>query len=80
MEKTNYCNEQDALGLYEIFENKDSKVLFLHGFMSAIAFTYYKSLEKEQKELYCHETFERIIDGVGNDLLKEFLDEHLKAV
>ena len=80
MEKTNYCKEKDALALYEIFENEDSKVVFLHGFMSAIAFAYYKSLNKEQKELYCQEAFERIIDGVGNDLLKEFLDEHLKAM
>ena len=80
MEKTNYCEKKDALALYEIFESEDNKVLFLHGFMSAIAFTYYKSLNKEQKELYCKETFERIVNGVGNDLLKEFLDEHLKAV
>ena len=44
--------------------------------MSAITFAHYKSLEKEEKELYCKETLERIINGVGQELMQEFLEEH----
>lgn len=48
--------------------------------MSAITFAYYKSLDKEEKELYCKEICERVIQGVGQDFLEEFLEEHFGKI
>lgn len=76
MIKSKYCDEEDVECLADTLQDEDRKEEFLYGFLSAITFAYYKSLDKEEKELYCKETCERIIDSVGKDLIKEFLKEH----
>ena len=76
MTKSKYCNSYDVECLADTLQDKDRKEEFLYGFMSAITFVHYKNLEKEEKELYCKETLERIINGVGHNLLHEFLEEH----
>jgi hypothetical protein len=76
MIKSNYCNRADAENLANTLQDEDRKEEFLYGFMSAITFAHYKSLDKEEKELYCKESLERIANGVGQDLLNEFLEEH----
>lgn len=76
MIKSNYCNEEDVECLADTLQDEDRKEEFFYGFMSAITFAHYKSLEKEEKELYCKESCERIIDSVGQDLMQEFLEEH----
>lgn len=60
----------------EMLENKDTRQGFVYGFMQAIAFAHYKSLDKEEKELYCGETMERILNGVSNDLMNELFEEY----
>lgn len=76
MIKSNYCNEEDVECLADTLQDEDRKEEFFYGFMSAITFAHYKSLEKEEKEFYCKESCERIIQGVGQDLMQEFLEEH----
>ena len=76
MIKSKYCDSYDAECLADTLQDKVRKEEFFYGFMSAITFAYYKSLEKEEKEIYCKETLERVIQGVGQDLMHEFLEEH----
>lgn len=76
MIKSKYCSEEDAECLANTLQDEDRKEEFLYGFMFAITFEYYKSLDKEEKELYCKESLERIVNGVGQNLLNEFLEEH----
>jgi hypothetical protein len=80
MIKSKYCNEEDVECLADTLQYEDSKEEFVYGFMSAITFAYYKSLDKEEKELYCKEICERVIQGVGHDLLIEFLEEHFGKI
>jgi hypothetical protein len=37
-------------------------------------------LNKEEKQLYCKESLERIIQSVGQDLMHEFLEEHFGEI
>jgi hypothetical protein len=76
MIKSKYCDNYDVECLADTLQDEDRKEEFFYGFMSAITFAHYKSLEKEEKELYCKETLERVIQGVGQDLMEEFLEEH----
>lgn len=76
MIKSKYCDSYDVECLADTLQDEDRRNEFLYGFFSAITFAYYKSLDKEEKELYCKESFERIINSVGKDLIEEFLEEH----
>lgn len=76
MIKSKYCDREDVECLADTLQDEDRKEEFFYGFMSAITFAHYKSLEKEEKEIYCKETLERVIQGVGQDLMHEFLEEH----
>jgi hypothetical protein len=76
MIKSKYCDSYDVECLADTLQDENRKEEFLYGFMSAITFAYYKSLDKEEKELYCKESLERIVGGVGQNLLNEFLEEH----
>ena len=80
MIKSKYCNEEDVECLADTLQDENRKEEFLYGFLSAITFAHYKSLDKEEKELYCKETCEKIIDGVGKDLMKEFFEEHFGKI
>ena len=80
MIKSKYCNKEDVENLADTLQDESRKEEFLYGFLSAITFAHYKSLDKEEKELYCRETYERIIDGVGKDLIKEFFEEHFGEI
>lgn len=76
MIKSKYCDMEDVECLIDTLQDEDKKEEFMYGFMSAITFAHYKSLEKEEKELYCKEILERVINGVGQELMQEFLEEH----
>ena len=76
MIKSKYCNREDIECLADTLNNEDSKQEFCYGFFSAISFAYYKNLSKEEKELYCGEIMERVLDTFGQDFLNEFLEEH----
>lgn len=76
MIKSKFCNMEDVECLINTLQDNDRREEFLYGFMSAVAFTHYKNLDKEEKELYCKESLERIINSVGENLLTEFLEEH----
>ena len=76
MIESKYCDNYDVECLADHLQDKDRKEEFIYGFMSAISFAHYKSLDKEEKELYCKETLERVLDSFGIDLLNEFLKEH----
>ena len=76
MIKSKYCDSYDVECLADTLQDEDRKEEFIYGFMSAITFAHYKSLGKEEKEIYCKESLERIVDSVGQDLLHEFLEEH----
>jgi hypothetical protein len=80
MTKSKYCNMEDVECLADTLQDEDRKEEFFYGFMSAITFAHYKSLEKETKELYCKEMMERVIQGVGQDLMQEFLEEHFGKI
>lgn len=76
MIESKYCNREDIECLADTLQDEDRRQEFCYGFFSAISFAYYKSLSKEEKELYCGEIFERVLDTFGKDFLKEFLEEH----
>lgn len=76
MIKSKYCNEEDVECLADTLQDENRKEEFLYGFLSAITFAHYKSLDKEEKELYSKESLERIVNGVGQELIQEFLEEH----
>jgi hypothetical protein len=76
MVESKYCDREDIECLADTLQNEDRKEEFFYGFMSAITFAHYKSLNKEEKQLYCKESLERIIQSVGQDLMHEFLEEH----
>lgn len=80
MIKSKYCNQKDAECLVNILQNEKDRQNFMYGFMSAITFAYYKNLDKEDKELYCGEIAERVVEGVGIELMNEFCEEHLKQL
>ena len=76
MIESKYCDREDVECLADTLQDKDKREEFMYGFMSAISFAYYKNLSKEEKELYCGETMERVLETFGNALMKEFLEEH----
>lgn len=76
MIKSNYCSEEDVECLADTLQDRVRKEEFIYGFMSAITFAYYKNLDKEEKELCCKESLERVINSVGKNLIEEFLEEH----
>ena len=78
MIKSKYCSKEDVECLADTLQDESRKEEFLYGFMSAITFAHYKSLDKEEKELYCKEICERVINSVGKDLIEEFLEEHFE--
>lgn len=80
MIESKYCDREDIECLVETLQDEDSKEDFFYGFMSAISFAHYKSLGKEGQELYCKEIFERVINGVGQELMQEFLEEHFGKI
>ena len=80
MIESKYCDSYDVECLANTLQDEDRKEEFFYGFMSAITFAYYKSLEKEEKELDCKEICERVIQGVGQDLMQEFLEEHFGKI
>ena len=71
-----YSQIETRESFLEMLENKDTRQGFIYGFMQAIAFAHYKSLDKEERELYCGEIMERILNGVSNDLMNELLEEY----
>lgn len=71
-----YSQVETRESFLEMLEDRDTRQGFIYGFMQAIAFAHYKSLSKEEKELYCGETMERIINGVSNNLMNELLEEY----
>ena len=72
-----YANIEDKKNLLDTFEDDDKKTEFIYGFMSAITYAYYLNLTDEQRELYAHETTERVIETYGAELLEKFCQEHL---
>ena len=80
MIKSKYCNQKDAECLTNILQNENDRENFMYGFMSAITFAYYKDLDEEDKKLYCGEIMERVVEGVGIDLMNEFLEEHFEQL
>ena len=76
---SNYANIEDRENLLDTLEDDDKKTEFIYGFMSAITYAYYLSLTDEQRELYTHETTERVIETFGADLLNKFCQEHLNV-
>lgn len=80
MIKSKYCNSYDVECLANTLQDEDRRNEFLYGFFSAITFAYYKSLDKEEKEFFCKESFERIINSVGKDLIEEFFEEHFGKI
>ena len=79
MMKTNYCNREGALALYETLQNEQDRDTFLYGFYSAISFAHYLSLDDVEKSIYCNETLERVLETSGKDILNMFLEEHKKG-
>lgn len=71
-----YSQIEDKQELLNIIEDNEKQQGFIYGFMSAIAFAHYKDLNNEQKELYCGEMIENILDSIGLDFLNEFLQEY----
>ena len=71
-----YSQIEPKESFLEMLENKETRQGFVYGFMQAIAFAHYKSLDKEEKELYCGEMMERILNGVSKDLMNELLEEY----
>lgn len=71
-----YANLEDRECLLETLSTEEEKDLFLYGFYSAISFAYYKNLSKEEKEIWCNEILERVIEQYGIELFEEFLQEH----
>ena len=71
-----YANLEDRECLLETLSTEEEKDLFLYGFYSAISFAYYKNLSKEEKEIWCNEILERVIENYGIELFEEFLQEH----
>ena len=71
-----YSQIEPKESFLEMLENKETRQGFVYGFMQAIAFAHYKSLDKEEKELYCGEMMERVLNGVSNDLMNELLEEY----
>ena len=71
-----YSQIETKESFLEMLENKETRQGFIYGFMQAIAFSHYKSLDKEEKELYCGEMMERILNGVSKDLMNELLEEY----
>jgi hypothetical protein len=71
-----YSQIEPKESFLEILENKETSACFVYGFCQAVAFAHYKKLDKEQKELYCGETMERVLDCISNNLLNELLEEY----
>ena len=71
-----YSQVESKESFLEILENEETRHGFMYGFMQAIAFAHYKSLDKEEKELYCGETIERVLQSVSNNLMNELLEEY----
>ena len=71
-----YSQVETKDSFLEVLENQDTRQGFVYGFMQAIAFAHYKSLDKEQKELYCGETMERILNGASKNLMDELFEEY----
>lgn len=71
-----YSQVETKESLFEILENKEKRQGFLYGFMQAIAFAHYKSLDKEEKELYCGEMMERVLNGASKNLMDELFEEY----
>lgn len=76
---SNYANIEDRENLLDTLEDDDKKTEFIYGFMSAITYAYYLDLADEQRELYTHETTERVIETFGADLFEKFYQEHLNV-
>ena len=68
-----YSQIEDKQELLDIIKDKEKQQGFIYGFMSAITFAHYKSLNNKQKELYCGEIVENILNSVGLDFMNEFL-------
>lgn len=71
-----YSQIEPKESFLEMLENKETRQGFVYGFMQAIAFAHYKSLDKEEKELYCGEMAERVLSGVSDDLMNELFEEY----
>lgn len=71
-----YSQVEIKESLFEILESKEKRQGFLYGFMQAIAFAHYKSLDKEEKELYCGEMMERVLKGASKNLMDELFEEY----
>lgn len=71
-----YSQIEPKEGFLKMLENKETRRGFMYGFMQAIAFSHYKNLDKEQKELYCGETMEKVLDSISNNLMKELFEEY----
>ena len=71
-----YANLEDRECLLETLSTEEEKDLFLYGFYSAISYAYYKNLAQEDKDLWCNELLERVIENYGLKLFEEFLQEH----
>ena len=71
-----YSQVEDKQALLDIIRDEEKQQGFMYGFLSAITFAHYKDLNNEQKELYCSEMEENILNSIGLGFMNEFLQEY----
>ena len=70
-----YSQVEGREPLLETISDEKKQEGFIYGFMSAIAFAHYKNLSNDEKQFYCNEKLESVLDSVGLDFMNEFLKE-----
>lgn len=71
-----YAKDIDKKELLETLCEDENRKNFMFGFMSCLTFAYYRTLNQEQKDLWCGETFETIVETFGKEHFEEFLKEY----